>query len=144
MAGTVTTYGNDDRAIERDPIILTFDYEAEVGLTKSEEAVLRSMPAGIKYLWCQIQCIRADAGTATSQLSLDHGATEIFTGTADNGAAVNTIDGGTAGSDGAFLAAAAETAGATAGNLIASFTATGTTTTAAKYRILVCCFRPTF
>lgn len=149
MAGTLTTYNSENLAIERDPVKLVFEYEAEVGLTKSEEVVLRALPAGCKILGIQVHCIQADAGTATSQLSIDYdpddgASTEIFTGTADNGATVNTLDGGTAGSDGAFLPSVADGVTDAAGNLIGSFTGTGTTTTGAKYRILIDVFRPSF
>jgi len=144
MAGTLVTHGSDNLAIERGVVTLVFDYTSELGLTKSEEVVLRAMPAGCKYLGATIQCLQGDAGATSTTMSLKHGATAIFTGSSDNGGIASVIDGGTAASDGAFLCAQANTASATAGNLIGSFVQVGTTVTPTILRITVTVFRPNF
>lgn len=140
MAATVTHWGAEQCFIGRDPVQLVFEVAPAVG-DASEDIVLRAMPDDVTYLWAQIQTITAEAGATSSVLGLKHGTTAIFTGTADNGGTLNTIDGGTAGSDGAFLPATADTAGATQGNLVAATTIVGTTTTAPKWRVIVCCMR---
>lgn len=144
MAGTLVTYGSDKLALERGVVTLVFDYTSELGLTKSEEVVLRAMPAGCKYLGATIQCLQGDTGATSTVMNLKHGAVTIFTGTADNCGTAGTIDGGTAASDGAFLAPAAFGASVTAGNLIGSFVQVGTTTGPAIVRITVDVFRPNF
>lgn len=139
MAGTVTTFNSDNRSIERDPITLVFEVEAQLGATSSTDEVLMAMPAGVTYLCAEIQCIVAEAGATSSVCSLVHGATAILTGSADNGGTANTIDDGV--SSGTFVANADTSA---AGNLIADINIVGTSTTAAKWRIHVTCLRTSF
>ena len=92
MAGTVTKYNSDNRAIERDPTILVFEYLAETGAAKSEDAVLRSMPAGVTYLSVEIQSLIADVGSGNVTCNLKHGSTTFFSGAADLGGTINTVN----------------------------------------------------
>lgn len=142
MAGTVTKYNSDNRAIERDPVLLVFEYEGELGLTKSEEAVLRAMPANCIYLSAEIQCITAEAGATSSLLSLKHGSTAVLTGKADNGGAVGKVDNGAVVASNGTAVPQADTSAAA--NLVASYTSVGTSTTAPKWRILLWVMRPDF
>ena len=139
MAATVTHWGAEQVYIGRDPVQLVFEVAPAIG-DASEDIVLRAMPDDVTYLWAQIQTITAEAGATSSVLGLKHGTTAIFTGSADNGGTLNTIDIGDA-SSGVFLPATADTAGATQGNLVAATTIVGTTTTAPKWRVIVCCMR---
>lgn len=140
MAGTVTTFNSDNRAVERDPICLVFEYQAEAGASKSEEIVLRAIPEGTTYLRAQIQTIVADTGATSTVLNLKHGSTTIFTGSADNGGTVDTIDDGV--SSGTFDPTAADDV--SADNLIADFDQVGTTSFAPKFRIIIECLRTSF
>ena len=137
--GTVTTFNSDLRAIERDPITLVFEVVADLGATSSSEEVLAAMPAGVTYLYAEVQCIIAEAGATSSKCNLKHGSTTFFTGSADNGGTVDTIDEGV--SSGTFDPTADTSA---AGNLIADIDVVGTSTTAAKWRIIVTCLRTSF
>lgn len=140
--GTITKFNSDHRAIERDPVLLVFEYESQLGLTRSEEAVLRAMPANCIYLSAEIQCIVAEAGATSSLLSLKHGSTAFLTGKADNGGVVGKVDNGAVVATNGTAVPQADTSAAA--NLIASFTSVGTSTTAPKYRILLWVMRSTF
>ena len=140
MAGTVTNHNSDHQAIERELITLAFTYVAPIGITTSEELTLRAMPAGVRVVCIETQNVVADQGTATSKINIKWGSTALFTGSADSGATVNTIDDGVG--SGSFLANADTSAAA---NLIVDYDMTGTTTVAGpSWRIYVTCYRESF
>ena len=99
MAMTVTAYGSDVRTISTYPQWFVWDVAGELleGTTPdTEEIALITCPIGTILIDATVCCIVAGAGTGDDVLSLktDDGSTEalVFTGTADNGGAVDVID----------------------------------------------------
>jgi hypothetical protein len=98
MAVTVTKYGNDLAHIGRTPRWLNFLVAGERLTQGAETAVLRSLPIGTimidANIVCSVEATEAGAGTDTLDLvlALVGGDQVVFTGTSDNGGAVDVMD----------------------------------------------------
>ncbi len=96
---TITTYGNDLAHIGREPRWYVFEVDGQswdFSAEPDETGVLRSLPIGTTMIDATIACTKAAAATGTDvlslQLALAGGDQLVFTGTADNGGALDVLD----------------------------------------------------
>ena len=144
MAATVTTYGQENAHIGRTPVWVMFDVQGvlEEGSTPaSEEVTLMSIPIGTVMIDANVCCIVEGAGTGTDVLSIasDDGSTQtlVFTGTADNGGAVDVMDRALVVDGSHFPTTVART-------LVAIRSINDDVTTPAEYRVAMLLCRPEY
>jgi len=141
MAATVTKFNSDNRAIERDPVTLVFEVDSGTPALAAVSYALCTIPAGTVYLTAEIHCLQADVDATSTLCSLAHTAATLFTGSADNGGVINVIDDGI--SSGTLVPTPSGTQAAGTLNAVVSVVG-ASCSTAAKWRITVCCYRPSF
>lgn len=141
MAMTITAYGSDTRDITTYPQWFVWDAAGVVTEGSGgvdEEGDLITIPIGTVIIDASICCIVAGAGTGDDVLSveIDDGTTErtVFTGTADNGGAVDVIDRSVTVDGSAFPTTAEQT-------LRVVRTISDDVTTPAEYRVAILMYR---
>lgn len=141
MAATVTTFGSDNRAIERDPIELVWEVNGGLAALTNDDSTLRALPNGTVFLSAEIACIQAEAGATSSKLDLRVGGGSLLAGASDNGGTLSVLNSGIAA--GTFTPTAS---GGTTGdvNLNARVNIVGTPSTAPIWRVRVLCLRTSF
>jgi len=136
MAATLTQGNGVSRAIERDPVWLTFEVDSGTAVISAESLTLRALPKYTNILQAFVQCVEADVGGTSTLCSLAYDGNTLLTGSADNGGTINTVNDGL--NSGTAFAPSVDGGEPTAGNLSAVVTTVGgSITNGAVWRILV-------